>query len=73
MSIAERLLKVSEVATLLNVGKSTVWQWVKDERIRSVRLPAKPGAKRGAAIRIPSTEVFRIMEAEHYAPKGAAV
>jgi hypothetical protein len=51
MSITERLLKVFEVATLLKVAKSTVWLWVKQGRIKSVRLPAAPGAKKGAAIR----------------------
>ncbi len=60
MSIAERFLKVSEVATLLNVGQSTVWLWVREGRIKAVRLPMAPGKKR-AAIRIPSSEVFKIL------------
>ncbi len=62
MSINERLLRISQVAVLLNVGKSTVWKWTKEGRIMSVRLPAAQGSKRAGAIRIPSTEVFRLLE-----------
>ena len=40
-----RLLKMREDATLLNVSPSTVWEWYKDGRIKSVRLPAKPDAR----------------------------
>lgn len=62
MSITQRYLTVTEVATLCSVSRSTAWLWVKEKRLESVRLPVKPGSKRGGAIRIPSSEVFRILE-----------
>jgi excisionase family DNA binding protein len=61
MSITDSLLKVSEVAELLNLGESTVWKMTQDGRIKYVRFPAKPGGKKGGAIRILSAEVFRIL------------
>jgi excisionase family DNA binding protein len=61
MSIAERLLKMKEVAGMLNVAYPTLWLWVKEGRIKAVRLPSKPGAKK-VGIRIPASEVARILQ-----------
>jgi len=60
----DRLLKIPEVAALLNAAPSSVWKWTKDGTIRSVRLPSRPGAKKGGAIRIPSSEVFKILNSK---------
>lgn len=60
MSNNEMLLRVKDVAKLLNISGSLVYQMVEDGRIKAIRLPALPGVKK-ATIRIPAEEVFRIL------------
>ena len=35
---ADPFLRVSEAASLLNVRKATIWRWIADGRLPSVRL-----------------------------------
>jgi excisionase family DNA binding protein len=49
-----RLLSISEVAYLLNLGDSTVRQWIREGRIASIKL----GARRLVAM----SEVIRLKE-----------
>ena len=50
----ERLLKVKEAALILNVDRRTIWKWIKEGRIKAIRLPS-------GSYRIPESEVIRII------------
>ena len=54
MEKLERLLRVSEVAKILNVERHTVLNWIKKGKLRAIRLP-------GGRFRIPESEVKRIV------------
>jgi excisionase family DNA binding protein len=49
-----KLLKEPEAAELLALSQKTVWQWIAERRIGVVRL--------GRAVRIPLSEIERLME-----------
>jgi excisionase family DNA binding protein len=53
----ETLLTIAEVAQRLNVSVYTIRAWVGQRRIDSVRL--------GRAVRIPATEIHRLVESGH--------
>ena len=42
---------------LLNVSRQTLWTWIKDEKIKAVKLPS-------GRYRIPKSEVVRIVKGE---------
>lgn len=52
-----RLLRVKEAALLLNVSRKTVWKWIRDGRLKGVRLPS-------GRYRVPEGEVVRILRGE---------
>jgi len=52
-----RLLRVKEAALLLNVSRKTVWKWIRDGRLKGVRLPS-------GRYRVPEGEVVRILHGE---------
>ena len=49
-----KLLKVPEAAAMLALSAKTIWQWIGMRRICVVRL--------GRAVRVPQTEIDRLME-----------
>lgn len=51
----ERLLRTGEVAEMLGVDRHTVIRWIKEGKIRAVRLPS-------GRHRIPESEVRKILE-----------
>jgi len=51
----EKLMKVSEVAKILNVSRHTVLNWIRKGKMKAIRLP-------GGRYRIPESEVRRILE-----------
>jgi len=53
----QRLYKPSEVARMLNIHRITMYQWIKEGRIRVVRI--KSGKR--VWLRIPEEEVRRII------------
>ncbi|WP_426050619.1 excisionase family DNA-binding protein [Brevundimonas sp. SL161] len=54
--LADRLaFGVEEAATVMCVGKSTVWRWIHDKRVRSVKL--------GGRTLIPREELLRLLDA----------
>jgi excisionase family DNA binding protein len=54
--LADRLaFGVDEAATVMCVGKSTVWRWIHDKRVRSVKL--------GGRTLIPREELLRLLSA----------
>jgi putative resolvase len=57
MSSVGRLLRVKEAALLLNVSRKTVWKWIRDGRLKGVRLPS-------GRYRVPEGEVVRILQGE---------
>jgi len=59
MSKMEKLLRVSEAAKILGVGNSTIRLWIRQGRIRAVRI--------GKLWRIPQSEVERLTRGR---PKG---
>lgn len=52
----ERLYKVSELAKLLNVGRSTVISWIHRGKIRAIRIVG--------TWRIPESEVQKLLRGE---------
>ncbi len=50
----ERLLTPMEVAEILSISRWTVYQWIGDRHLRSVKL--------GRLVRVPSSEVERIIQ-----------
>lgn len=50
----DKLYTVSEVAEMLNVHKLTVLRWIKENRIKAIRLPS-------GRLRIPKEEVDKIL------------
>ena len=55
METKERLLTTSEVAKALNVTRHAVTKWIKEGKLKAIRLP-------GGRYRIPESEVKRIIE-----------
>ena len=51
----EKLLKISEVAKILNVSRHTILNWIREGKIRAIRLPS-------GRYRIPESEVRKILE-----------
>lgn len=62
---AERLLRVADVAEQLDIHPETVRVWLRDGRLRGVRLG---GDKLGW--RIPASELERIMQPRRKRPIG---
>ena len=55
-ALADRLaFGVEEAAAVMCVGKSTVWRWIHDKRVRSVKL--------GGRTLIPRDELLRLLDA----------
>ena len=50
----EQHYKISDVAKALDLSRQTVWQWVKDGRVKAVRLSDN------GVYRIPQSEVDRL-------------
>jgi putative resolvase len=57
MSNPGKLYKLKEAALLLNVSRQTLWSWIKDGKIKSVKLPS-------GRYRVPETEIVRILQGE---------
>lgn len=55
MESKERLLRTGEVAEMLGVDRHTVIRWVREGKIRAIRLPS-------GRHRIPESEVRKILE-----------
>ena len=56
-NLADRLaFGVEEAAKVMCVGKSTVWRWIHEKRVRSVKL--------GGRTLIPREELLRLLEAD---------
>ena len=55
MEKKERLLRSGEVAELLGVDRHTVVKWIKEGKIRAIKLPS-------GRYRIPESEVKKILE-----------
>ncbi len=55
MEKKERMLRSGEVAELLGVDRHTVVKWIKEGKIRAVKLPS-------GRYRIPESEVRKILE-----------
>ena len=53
LSMPERLYRTTEVAEILNVSWSTVKRWVKEGKIKAIRV--------GHRWRIPESEVLRLL------------
>jgi excisionase family DNA binding protein len=51
----ERHYKTSEVAKILGVDRRTIWRWIKEGKIKGIKLPGKLYV-------IPESEVKRILE-----------
>ncbi|OYT30795.1 MAG: hypothetical protein B6U94_05345 [Thermofilum sp. ex4484_79] len=54
MEWKERMLRSGEVARILGVDRHTVVKWIKEGRIRAVKLPS-------GRYRIPESEVKKIL------------
>ena len=50
------LMTIADAAEALDVNRKTVYRWIEDEEIRAVR--------KGKHLRIPNSEVKRILEEE---------
>jgi len=55
MEKKERMLRSGEVAELLGVDRHTVVKWIKEGKIRAIKLPS-------GRYRIPESEVKKILE-----------
>ncbi|RLG78434.1 MAG: hypothetical protein DRO10_02900 [Thermoprotei archaeon] len=55
MEKKERMLRSGEVAEILGVDRHTVVKWVKEGKIKAIRLPS-------GRYRIPESEVKKILE-----------
>jgi len=55
MERKEKLLRSGEAAEILGVDRHTIVKWIREGRIRAVRLPS-------GRYRIPESEVRRILE-----------
>jgi len=55
MERKEKMLRSGEVAEILGVDRHTVVKWIKEGRIKAIRLPS-------GRYRIPESEVRRILE-----------
>ncbi len=55
MERKERMLRSGEVAEILGVDRHTVVKWIKEGKIRAVKLPS-------GRYRIPESEVRKILE-----------
>jgi len=51
----ERMLRSGEVAEILGVDRHTVVKWIKEGKIRAIKLPS-------GRYRIPESEVRKILE-----------
>jgi excisionase family DNA binding protein len=60
---ASELLRVSEAAKELTLADKTIWSWIASRRIGAVRL--------GRAVRVPRSEVLRIIQEGTTPPLGA--
>ena len=55
MERRERMLRGGEVAEVLGVDRHTVVKWIKEGKIRAIRLPS-------GRYRIPESEVRKVLE-----------
>ncbi len=55
MERRERMLRSGEVAEILGVDRHTVVKWIKEGKIRAIKLPS-------GRYRIPESEVKKILE-----------
>lgn len=54
MSTIGRLLRIKEVALILNVSRQTIWRWIEEGKIKATKLPS-------GRYRIPEGEVLAIL------------
>ena len=54
MSNFERFYRVKEVCGILRVDRRTLWKWIKEGKIKAVRLPS-------GRYRIPESEIRKIL------------
>jgi excisionase family DNA binding protein len=62
----ERLYTIREVARLLGLSYITVWQWIRKGKLKAVKLGTSPKAP----VRIPESEVRRLLKEVKGAEKG---
>ncbi len=56
-NLSDRLaFGVEEAATVMSVGKSTIWRWIHGKKVRTVKL--------GGRTLIPREELLRLLESE---------
>lgn len=67
-NIKPQLLKVSEAARLLSVSTSTIHNWIKDETVPYIKLPAAPG--RRADYRLPLAGLIGSLSANYDLTEG---
>ena len=53
----QELYTPKQTALLLNMSRQTLWAWIKDDKIKAVKLPS-------GRYRIPKSEVVKIVEGE---------
>lgn len=51
----ERWLKVQDVCEILNVSRWTVYRWIRQHKLRAIKLP-------GGTYRIPESEIDRLLK-----------
>ncbi len=54
MSEFERLYRVKEVCEILRIDRRTLWKWIKEGKIRAIKLPS-------GRHRIPESEIRKIL------------
>jgi excisionase family DNA binding protein len=59
--IGTKLLTVKEVASVLHVGESTVYDWIRYGSIKVVTLPPRRKDQTRRSVRVPASEVSRIL------------
>jgi len=56
MSNFEKYYKPKEVCKILRIDRRTLWKWIKDGKIKAIKLPS-------GRYRFPESELKRILEA----------
>ncbi|MHA1835151.1 MAG: helix-turn-helix domain-containing protein [Candidatus Baldrarchaeia archaeon] len=54
MSKFERFYRVKEVCEILRIDRRTLWKWIKEGKIRAIKLPS-------GRHRIPESEIRKIL------------
>lgn len=55
IEMTKEIYKVSELAEMFNVSARTIYNWVKENRIRNIRLGPK-------SMRIAKSEIMRLLD-----------